>query len=321
MTGAVLAAGVLALLVAGGWAGPRLLDRLSLASHPRIGIAVWSGAVAVWLLGLLALGPLLAWSLTGPSLPGSVGAVCRRCLEASSPFGAAVLPVGVPPAAALGLSALVAAGLLAAMTTTYLGSRREVAAERAALGRCARTTTLAGTPVWLVRSAQPLAYALPGRGPGIAVSEGAVALLSREQLGAVLAHEAAHRRERHHLILGLLRAARTVLGVVPLVGTAPAVVGAFAEMAADDAARRTHGTRALAGALLALHAAGATVESATALHAAGVEVSPRVRRLAGASAPRSRLAMAVVGGYLMGLTGVVAIVVGPSLAVLAGGVC
>ena len=244
MTGAILAAGLLALLAIGGIAGPRLLDRLALAHRPRTGILVWTGAAALWTLGLLALGPLLAWSLTGPVLPGGFGAVCRRCLEAASPFGAATLPVSAPPAAALALSGVLLLALTVALLRTHLRTRRELGSQLAALTATADPTTVAGVPVWLVRSSVPTAYALPGH-PRVVVSEGTVEALDADQLGAVLSHEAAHLEQRHHLVLGLLRALRTVLGVVPLVAAAvPALAAATraARTCRTPSCRRSPGT-------------------------------------------------------------------------------
>ena len=322
MTGALLAVGLLVLLVGGGLLGPRVLDRLSLTNHPRAGIAVWTGAVAIWTLALLALGPLLAWSLSGPGLPGAAGAVCRRCLEAASPFGAAAPPLALPPALAMGISALVSLALLVAMARTFLRSRRDVGDQRSALEETATVRTAAGSRVWLLGSEVPVAYALPGRGVSIVVSEGTLAALNDDQLGAVLSHENAHLRGRHHLVLAVLRAVRSVLGVVPLIGAAPVTVAAYAEMAADDAARRSHGTRALAAALLVLGSAGAeTPHRANALHAAQSQVSARVQRLAGHGSRAGRLATALAGGYLLALAAAVTLVVGPYAAAITGGLC
>ena len=318
MTGAILAAGLLALLAIGGIAGPRLLDRLALARRPRTGILLWTGAAGLWTLGLLALGPLLAWSLTGPGLPGNFGAVCRRCLEAASPFGTAALPLSVPPAAALALSGVLLLALAGALLRTRRRTRREVADQLAALDATAVPATVVGVPVWLVRSSVPTAYALPGH-PRVVLSEGTIETLDADQLGAVLSHEVAHQQQRHHLVLGLLRALRTVLGVVPLIATAAPAVAAYAEMAADDAARRSHGTRAFAGALLAM--GSGDHEPRMALHAASGDLTRRMQRLVGAAPRGDRLASAVVGGYLSALAVPVLLVLGPYLALVVSGLC
>lgn len=331
IVGAATAGGVVALLLAGGLAGPRVLRRLSpsFARQPRLGIATWSGAVATWTLGLLALGPLLAWVLAGPSLPGNAGAICRRCVEAANPFGSAGVPAGVPPAVLVGLPVLVTIGLAGAIATTFVRARCETAAQLAALRETGQVCIVAGRSVWLLPSPAPAAYALPSRDVGIVVSDGALAALDEDQLGAVLTHESAHLRGRHHLLMGLLRAARTVLGSVPLVSAAPAAVADYAEMVADDTARRSHGTRALAGALLALHAAAAEARDVrsgapvptTALHAAAHGVPSRVQRLVAGRPAADRVAVTVVGGYLLAVAAAVALVVGPYLTVLLRGAC
>ena len=46
-------------------------------------------------------------------------------------------------------------------------------------------------------------YLIPGRPRQIVVTTGALARLSREELAAVLAHERAHARGRHHLALAM----------------------------------------------------------------------------------------------------------------------
>lgn len=316
------ASAVVVLLLGGALTGPQLLDRLApwLSRRPRLGIVTWVGAVVVWVLGLAVLGPLLAWVLTGPGLPGDVGAICRRCLEAANPFGIAAVPTGIPPLLLLALPVLLLLVLAVAVALAVRRAGRETAAQVAALHETGTIRTVAGHPVWLVASPVPAAYCLPGRETGIVLSEGAVAALDAAQLGAVLTHEQAHVRGRHHLLLGLLRAVRHVLGWVPLVAAAPGAVAGYAEMAADDAAHRTHGPRALAGALLALRSPGGAVP-ATALHAGSHRVPSRVQRLVTPPPAADTLAMTVAGSYLLAVGTAVLLVVGPYLTVLLRGAC
>ncbi|MEE6281299.1 M56 family metallopeptidase [Georgenia sp. MJ170] len=316
------ASAVVVLLLGGALAGPRMLDRLApwLAQRPRLGISAWVGAVVVWLLGLSVLGPLLAWVVTGPGLPGDVGAICRRCLEAANPFGIAAVPTGVPPLALLALPALLLLAVAVAVALSFHRAERERTAQVAALHETGEIRLVAGSPVWLVASPVPTAYCLPGREAGIVISEGAVGALDEAQLGAVLAHERAHLRGRHHLLLGLLRAASRVLAWVPLVAAAPRAVAGYAEMTADDAAHRAHGTRALAGALLALRGSGGATP-ATALHAGAYRVPSRVQRLVAPPAATDVVAVTVAGSYLIAVAGTVLLVAGPYLAVLLRGTC
>ena len=58
------------------------------------------------------------------------------------------------------------------------------------------------------------AYCVPGLRSQVVVSEGALKLLSADELTAVLAHEAAHVRERHDLVLLPFAALRRATALV-----------------------------------------------------------------------------------------------------------
>src|SRR5699024_4324867 len=64
------------------WAAPTLMRT------PRIAVAALSAVLALWLLGIAAIGPMLAWVTTSSSalLPGRAGEICQRCLDAASPL-------------------------------------------------------------------------------------------------------------------------------------------------------------------------------------------------------------------------------------------
>ena len=94
------------------------------------------------------------------------------------------------------------------------------------------------------------AYCVPGLRSQVVVSEGALKLLSQDELTAVLAHEAAHVRERHDLVLLPFAALRRALPWSKVVREAQAQVELLVEMAADDRARRYCSPRRLATALL-----------------------------------------------------------------------
>jgi beta-lactamase regulating signal transducer with metallopeptidase domain len=115
------------------------------------------------------------------------------------------------------------------------------------------------------------------------ISAGALDLLDQAELAAVLAHERAHLRERHDLVLlpftALLRAFRWS-GVAC---EAHAAVALLVEMLADDRALRHRPARELATALLRVGAAGGvrapTGALAVADDDAGGQVAARVSRL------------------------------------------
>jgi Zn-dependent protease with chaperone function len=110
----------------------------------------------------------------------------------------------------------------------------------------------------------------------LVVSAGALAALGTEQLQAVLAHERAHLRYRHHLILAAAAALARAFPRVPLLAQAGPELGVLAEMAADDAAARRHGPDHLAKALVILARAGTRP---AALAAGGPAAIARIQRL------------------------------------------
>lgn len=79
-------------------------------------------------------------------------------------------------------------------------------------------------------------------------------LLTPEELRAVVAHERAHARGRHDLVLLPFVALRAAVPWVRAVRTAREAVPVLLEMLADDRARRVHGDLTLARALVGMAA-------------------------------------------------------------------
>ncbi|MBG0827610.1 M56 family metallopeptidase [Planomonospora sp. ID67723] len=125
------------------------------------------------------------------------------------------------------------------------------------------------------------AYCVPGLRSQVVVSKGTLRLLSPAELTAVLAHEAAHVRERHDLVLLPFAALRRALPFSRTVRDAQREVGLLVEMAADDVARRYCSPRRLATALLRFGTAGAipTPHGALGVAAPSSAVMARVERL------------------------------------------
>jgi hypothetical protein len=103
----------------------------------------------------------------------------------------------------------------------------------------------------------PAVYCLPRGRNQIVISAGALAALTPRQIRAVLAHERAHLRGRHHMLLALATALARAFPYVPLLGQAQLQLGVLAEMAADDDAIRRHRPDDLAAALVVLAGVGA----------------------------------------------------------------
>jgi len=283
----------------------RLLIRRSapaLMRIPRAAVAILGTALAVWLLTVGAIALLLASGLSGPQLvPGRVGEVCQRCLDAASPLPTgASIETAVPgilllmvPVVLLGA---VAASLIHTRWKTHLAARQTCLSLRG----LAQKTTLLSQPVTLVDVPEKVAFALPRRSCGIAISQALVDELTEEELQAVLAHEAAHLNQRHHLIAGLIEGATRPLLWVPLVRAVADAVPHYLEMAADNHASKQAGTPALASALLKLGETPVMTPRAqhVVLHAAGID---RIRHLV--SPPSAAKGLAPAALILLTMTG------------------
>lgn len=273
------------VLIAGVAAGP-LVRRAApvLMRTPRLAVGVLGGVLIVWLIGFAAFGPMLAWALGTPTglLPGATGEVCQRCLNAVNPLPPGMgFSAGIPAVLLLSLPLLVGGIMLAGGLRYRRQQQRQKQQLHQALQLGARAARLDGRSVTVIPHAEPTAFAVADRRWGIVVSTALLKLLSTEELAAVLAHEAAHVRQRHHLILEVLHGMFAPLRRIPLVAAIRTAIPQYLEMAADNAARQRSGTDVMASALLKIGEGGGpatdhAVGGAVALHVAGVD---RIRHL------------------------------------------
>ncbi len=264
MTAAALLA---AYAAAAGLLAPAALRRGWAARSPRLAISLWlllpaSWTVAVVLAVLAATAPSrLTWR--GPP-PGAGHAL----LAGPAPGGTAVAIAGLLLAAAVVLRAC---WCLARELARSRRGRRAHAALVAAAGRpCAELGVV------VLDHDAPAAYCVPSGRYRLVVSAGALAALGADQLQAVLAHERAHLRGRHHLMLAVAAALARAFPRVPLLAQAGPELGVLAEMAADDAAARRHGAGHLAEALVTLARSGTRP---AALAPGGPAAIARIQRL------------------------------------------
>ena len=169
------------------------------------------------------------------------------------------------------------------------------------LDRVERHEDLGGEEVRVLDGPLPLAYCVPGRQPRVVLSDGVLRVLDRAQVDAVLAHERAHLRHRHELVMESFTAFyRAVPG--PLRSKVPLdAVHLLLEMVADDAARRRTGPEPLRAALATLADAVPLAEEVTA-DPAGESRRRRLARLTGpdgASAVWSVAGTAAATGLLV----------------------
>nr|WP_246297517.1 M56 family metallopeptidase [Janibacter cremeus] len=137
-----------------------------------------------------------------------------------------------------------------------------------------------GARTRVLPSHRPGAYCLPGAGPRVVLTEATLAALPEDQLAAVVAHEEAHLRERHDLILEFFTVLHTSTPRLLRTDTALREVALLVEVLADRAAREEVGEVALGRAIVALaEAAGLADLTPGAGAGAGAAVA-RIRLLA-----------------------------------------
>ena len=249
---------------------------------PAAAILLWQALGLSW--GLAAVGALAGlgavrgkWGVAGGALPGAADALhdaCARAQLAAVMIAFARLAFLLAGAALLALLCWV---LLAASTTVLLARRRH---------RILLTLLAHGDPkvpgALVVDSPAAAAYCVPGLRSRIVISAGTLALLDAAELAAVLAHERAHLRARHDLVLLPFSALRQAFPRSRLVRRAHAEVALLVEMLADDRALRHRPARELATALLRVGASGAGQAPSGALAAVPApdgETAARVARL------------------------------------------
>ncbi|RCK70311.1 M56 family peptidase [Desertihabitans brevis] len=136
---------------------------------------------------------------------------------------------------------------------------------------------IAADRVRVLAEAMPMAYCLPGvRQSRLVVSTGTLEQLHGDELEAVLAHERAHLRARHDVVLDWFASVHRAFPHVVRSDVALDEGRLLVEMLADDAARREVGSVPVARALVRM--AGSPVPT-EALGAAGPGLVERVRRL------------------------------------------
>ncbi|WTY88177.1 M56 family metallopeptidase [Sphaerisporangium sp. NBC_01403] len=244
---------------------------------PRAAILLWQSLGVTW--GLATVGAMLAYALEpyGGGVLYGLRSFVESAISFSMGYGL-MKPYDLPRVAALAagltLLAVLVVVLLAAGAQTLRARRRH----RVLLSLIARDDP--GVPgVRVVDHPGAAAYCLPGLRSEVVVSAGTLSLLDADELTAVLAHEAAHVRERHDLVLLPFTALNWALPWLSVVRNAHSSVALLVEMAADDRARRYCSPRRLATALLRFGTAGAVPAPNGALGAAGEQVMARVNRL------------------------------------------
>lgn len=272
---------------------------------PAVAIALWQALGLGW--GVATVGALAGFGASG--LDGRAGIGLSNVASAAARTARLLLGTGTGATrrwdvlTALRMLSLIAGILLLALLCWIL-----VAAVAAVLRARHRQRALLGLlahddpkvpGALVVDHPAAAAYCVPGLRSAIVISAGALDLLDQAELAAVLAHERAHLRARHDLVLlpftALLRAFRWS-GVAL---EANREVALLVEMMADDRARRMLPAKELATALLRVGASGGGRAPAGALAVGGASGYGTAGPPADAGAQRApRVAGASVHGEL-----------------------
>ena len=276
MTGLADAA-LLAVVAMGSVLGASALVQ---ASWPRRSPAA---AILLWQALGLASGLAAVGTLVGLACRAATSAWSALSLgQRSSPYTAPVPGRPRPSARSDALPAIVvavrltclAAGLVLLASLCWVLVAASAAALQARRRQRVLLTLLAhGDPkvpgALVVDYPTAAAYCLPGLRSQIVVSVGTLELLGRGELAAVLAHERAHLRERHDLVLLPFTALRRAFPRSATCADAHSAVALLVEMLADDRALRGRPTRELVSALVRFGTAGTCPAPAGALAAGG----------------------------------------------------
>ena len=269
------------------------------ARDPVGALLVWQAVGLAGGLSLVGAGIVYGLAPLGPDLPAALRALAAR------PSAVLWLPVDHVLALLAGLA--LAGWLLAVLAATASRTLRVRRRHRDLID--VLTTPWPAVPgARVLDHPVPVAYCLPGRRSRLVLSAGALDALDPVQVDAVLAHERAHLRERHDLVVLPFVAWGATAPFVRGMVCAQVAVAALIEMRADDVAAARVAPAELAG---ALRAVGGAVPAA-ALSSFSAALDHRLGRIVAHPAP-----LPMSAKVLVRLTAA-ALVVVPTAALLLG---
>lgn len=300
--------------VAATFGAPMLAGTRWTERAPRLGIVAWQALSASLVASVVLAGLSLAVpvSLVSSDLAGLLD-TCVMLLRAqySTPGGAAVSTAG------LLLSLSVLARIAQCVARCWGSARAGRLRQRTQLILVAHRDNDLG--VMVLEHSSCAAYCVPGRVGRVVVTSAAQDALDPEQMAAVVAHERAHLRGRHHLVIQGAASLRAAFPFVPAFRRAEEAVARLTEMAADDAATHTVDRLTLATALVRLAEGSAP---AGALGAGGSTALMRVRRLADPAAPLSCLRrLATQAGVALMIVAPLLVAAAPAVSVASAAYC
>lgn len=249
---------------------PRVLSRLRLT--PR-----WAAGLAfVALLGLFlgVVSFLAAVLLPEVLVVSSVREIWTMCARAFQAIFAG--PLDRIPSIAAGVALALLLGRFA--WSILLGVR---ATRTARVQAGEPRWTLAGRRhVYVLPLDHPAAYSVGGFRGQVVLSAGLLRVLDEDERRAVLLHEEAHLRGRHHLVMLFARGVRAALAPLPPARWALGILETALEEAADDHAAARMASRPTVASSLSKAALAGLPGPVGALSLGGdVDVTARIRRL------------------------------------------
>jgi Zn-dependent protease with chaperone function len=275
----MVSAALLSLVAVGCLVAMEALHRAKWPSRgPYTAVITWQALGLAW--GVSTIGALLAFGLSSYELGAAAGIVALvgdivtgRLISAELSLGAE----GASHIVAVTLATVLTLVLFYGLVSSFVQVVRVRRRHHDLLELVAKDhPDVPGARV--VDHPAAAAYCLPGvLRSQVVISAGALAVLDRAELAAVLAHENAHLRQRHDLVLLPFSSLKRAFPRVRLIRTYYESVALLIEMCADDQARRHSSRRELAMALLRFGAAGPAPVPAGAM-AAVEESEPDVMR-------------------------------------------
>lgn len=274
---------------------------------PGLALALWQSialAGGVSMIGSLLVAGLIPFGATPvTALAALAGHVAAGTLPAGATLGGVM---------ALCLALILGAHLLLNLGATFFRAERQRRRHHALIGLLSDPLPDDREGTRVIDHAAPVAYCLPGGTRSATVlSRGLLLLLDADQLRGVVAHERAHLRQQHHLVLLAFKSWHSALPWFPIANRAENAVALLVEMMADDQARREVDDPTLARAIALVgtaHLAGVAGAPPARTPAGALDdgpaadlVGPRVNRLTGAPGVLGALGRAAVLAATAGL--------------------
>lgn len=261
----------LVLFLFGHWPIRRLMRR---SGDPRV-------AIVSWLIALTAAPGMLIGGIAILLLPGHAGltGLARSAGGCLIHLANEETPTREEVTGLVGLLLLVVGtARIVVVAVQFTRRRRQQLDHHRFLVALATSTANRpdGCPIHLLDHRRPMAYSVGGSGGLVVVSRGLQDALTPGAFAAAIAHERAHLKGRHHLLLAAVDILAAAIPIAPLLRYAPNDLRVLVEYAADTEAARRWGAPAVRNAVLAV--VGSTVPQC-ALSMAGGPVADRLARL------------------------------------------